>query len=188
MTKSTATKVRTRVDVKRSTPQFRLPDAESTADITLTQALEFCAQKMRLADHQAVVERLRQGDSNACQYCHYSIAKQVAESLGALDNNIKAAYIVDYDATPEDICFREGMSAPLVHLIIWAERKTNALDSLVSALDRALVKRYASLIGTGQLAHLLDVQIVSDDDVKNRVGYGAMLSSLYNRPIQIWER
>ena len=188
MTKSTATKVRTRVDVKRSTPQFRLPDAESTADITLTQALEFCAQKMRLAGHQAVVERLRQGDNNACQYCHYSIAKQAAESLGALDNNIKAAYIVDYDATPEDVCFREGMSAPLVHLIIWAERKTNALDSLVSALDHALVKRYASLIGMGQLAHLLDVQIVSDDDVKNRVGYGAMLSSLYNRPIQIWER
>jgi hypothetical protein len=44
------------------------------------------------------------------------------------------------------------------------------------------------MIGTRQLAHLLDVQIVDDADVKNRVGYGAMLSSLHHRPIQVWER
>lgn len=180
--------VRTQIDVRRLAPQFRLPDAGSTAEIALTQALEFCAQKMRLAGHQAVVDHLRKGDSNACQYCHYSIAKQVAESLGALDSNIKAVYIVDYDATPQDICFSEGTQASLVHLIVWAERKTKALDSLVEALDRALVRRYADVVGTHQLAHLLDVQVVDDGDVKNRVGYGAMLSSLYNRPIQIWKR
>jgi hypothetical protein len=73
-------------------------------------------------------------------------------------------------------------------LIVWAKRKTSALDSLVEALNRALVQRYAELIGPSQLAHLLDVQIVNDADVKNRVGYGALLSSLRNRPIKVWER
>jgi hypothetical protein len=62
------------------------------------------------------------------------------------------------------------------------------LDSLVEALDRALVQHYADLIGQHQLAHLLDVQVIDDADVKNRVGYGAMLSSLYQRPIQVWKR
>jgi hypothetical protein len=76
----------------------------------------------------------------------------------------------------------------LIHLIAWAERKTSALDSLVEALDRALVQHYADLIGQHQLAHLLDVQVIDDADVKNRVGYGAMLSSLYQKPIQVWKR
>ena len=188
MTKATASEAKTQVDAEHSVPQLRLPDSDSTAEMALTQALEFCAQKMGLADHQAVVDHLQRGDRNACKYCHYSIAKTVAESLGALDRKVKAVYVVDYDATPEDICFGEGPQASLVHLIVWAERKTKALDSLVSALDRALVKRYADLVGTRQLAHLLDVQVVDDGDVENRVGYGAMLSSLYNRPIQVWER
>ncbi len=188
MTKVPSTEVMSQVDVERSMPQWRLPNAASTAEISLTQALKFCAQKMGLADHQAVIDHLRQGDSTACKYCHYSIAKQVAESLGALDKNIKTVYIVDYDATPEDLCFGEGIQTSLIHLIVWAERKTSALESLIGALNCALVERYADVIGTCQLAHLLDVQVVDDADVKNRVGYGAMLSSLYNRPIQVWKR
>jgi hypothetical protein len=188
MTRVSSTKVVQQVSIEPSTPQLRVPDADSTAEIALTEALEFCAQKMGLAGHQAVVDRLNQGDYNACKYCSYSVGKHVAGSLGALDQNVKAVYIVDYDATPEDLCFCEAVEIPLIHLIVWAERKTSALASLVEALDHALVERYADMIGIRQLAHLLDVQIVDDADVKNRVGYGAMLSSLHHRPIQIWER
>jgi len=187
VTKVAAREVKTKIEVE-GMPQLRLPDSESTAEIVISQALRFCAQKMGLANHQVAAERLQQGDRNACKYCHYSVAKQVAESLGALDRKIKAVYVADYDATPQDICFSEGAQAPLIHLIVWAERRTGALESLVTALDRALIQRYTEVIGTRHLAHLLDVQIVDDDDVRNRVGYGAMLSSLHNRPIRIWER
>jgi hypothetical protein len=188
MTKVTMDEVKTQADVEIAVPQLRLPDAASTAEITLSEALEFCAQKTGLPGRQAVIERLQQGDRNACKYCRYSIAKNVAQSLGSLDTTIKAAYVVDYDATPEDMCFCEETQGSLIHLIVWAERKTNALNSLVEALDRALVQRYADEIGTPKLAHLLDVQVVDDADVKNRAGYGAMLSSLHQRPIQVWER
>jgi hypothetical protein len=184
-----AKKVKTQVDTERAVTQFRLPDSASTAEIAVTEALSFCAHKMALAGPEAVIEHLQQGDSKACQYCHYSIAKKVAESIGALDRKLKAIYIVDYDATPEDMCFSEAAPTTLIHLIVWAERKTSALESLVGALDRALVQRYITVVGTCPLmAHMLDVQVVDDDDVRNRVGYGAMLSSLHNRPIQIWER
>ena len=188
MTKVSSTAVMEQVRTKSAMPQWRLPDADSTAEIALAQALEFCAQKMGVAGRQAAVDCLQQGDCNAYKYCHYSIAKQVAESIGALDENVKAVYVADYDATPEDICFGEGAQTSPIHLIVWAERKTNALESLVEALDRAMAKQYANVIGPSQLAHLLDVQVVDDDDVKNRVGHGAMLSSIYHRPIQIWER
>ena len=186
MTQSTR-KVKTQRDVTRAVPQLRLPDSESTAQIIMDQMLDFCAQKMGLVGRLPVVDLLRQGDRDAYKYCQYSIAKQVAESLGALDRTIKSVYIVEYDATPEDMCFSEGAPTALIHLIVWTDRKTKALDSLVSALDRALVQRFVEVVATDQLAHLLDVQAVNDEDVKNRVGYGAMLSSLHNRPIQIWK-
>ena len=163
-------------------------DLAGTAQVVLTQAVEYCAQKMRLDSSQAVVDRLRSSNGRACEYCHYSVAKQVAESLGALDEHIKAVYICDYDATPEDLCFGEATQASLVHLVVWARRKTGALNSLVAALDRALVQSYADMIGMRQLTHLLDVQVIDDADVENRVGYGAMLSSIHHRPIQVWER
>jgi len=105
-----------------------------------------------------------------------------------LDENVKAVYVVDYDATPQDLCFGEATPTSLIHLLVWAERKTGALDSLVAALGLALAQRYADLTGRPRLTHLLDVQVIDDADVKNRVGYGALLSSLHHRPIQVWKR
>lgn len=170
------------------TLQWSLPDAASTAEAVINGAIEFCAQKMRLEDAQAVLEHLQQRNANACNYCQYSVAKQVGDSLGALDQNIKAVYILDYDATPEDVCFAEGKRSLLIHLIVWAERKTSALNSLVGALDRALAKNFGKLLDLEQLEHVLDVQVVDNTDVENRIGYGAMFSSLHQRPIQVWKR
>jgi hypothetical protein len=163
-------------------------DVTGTAQLALTQALEYCAQKMRLGSSQAVIDRLRAGDGQACEYCHYSVAKQVAEALGALDENIKATYVYDYDATPEDRCFGKAGQALPIHLLVWAERNTAALKAAVGAWNHALAQSYADLIGGPRLAHLLDVQVVESAEVEKRVGYGALLSSLQHRPIQVWER
>ena len=163
-------------------------DMAGTAQIVLSQAVEYCAQKMRLDSSQAVLDRLRASNGRACEYYHYSVAKQVAESLGALDGNIRATYIYDYDATPEDLCFGEARRALLIHLLVWAERKTASLKVLAEAWDRALAQGYAEMIGGCQLAHLLDVQMVDDVDVENRLGHGALLFSLHHRPVQVWRR
>lgn len=188
MTKVNTQQVDTQVDVKRAVPQFRLPDSESTAEMALQEALNFCAQKMGLDEQRAVVERLQAGDRSASQYFHYNIAQKVGESIGALDQKVKAVYVVDYDATPQDMCFGESAPSHLIHMVVWAERKTNALKSVVNALDQALVRQYADVLGVSDLAHLLDVQVVDDEEVEGRIGYGAMLSSIHNRPIQIWKR
>jgi hypothetical protein len=163
-------------------------DVAGTAQVVLIQAMEYCAQKMRLDSSQAVIDRLRAGDGKACEYCHYSVAKQVAESLDALDDNIKAAYIYDYDATPEDLCFGEAGRALPIHLLVWAQPKTAALNVLVDTWNRVLAQSYAEMLGGRQPAHVLDVQVVDDTAVEQRTGYGALLSSLHHRPIQVWKR
>ncbi len=176
------------MDVKVAEPLLGPPDVAGTATVILTQAMEYCAQKMRLGSWQIVINRLVKGDGQVCEYCHYSVAKQVAGALGALDENIKAIYIHDYDATPEDLCFGEAGQALPIHLIIWAQPKTAALNAVVETWDRALAQGYAEMIDGRQPAHLLDVQVVDDADVEKRAGYGALLSSLHHRPIQVWKR
>jgi hypothetical protein len=163
-------------------------DLASTTEAVLNQAIEYCAQKVRPDNAQAVIERLRKGDSQVCEYCNYSLAKQVAASLGALDRNILAVYAYDYDTPADDYYFGEAGRALPIHLIVWAKRKTAALDAVVVTWDRALARRYAELVGGHQPAHLLDVQVVDDTDVVKRIGYGAMLTSLHRPPTEVWKR
>ncbi|MFO7741295.1 MAG: hypothetical protein R6X31_03175 [Anaerolineae bacterium] len=176
------------MDVDTAAAPFRWPDASSAAKVVLDEGLAFCTRKAGLKDREKVMERLREGDPTVCRYCRYGLAKKVAESLGSLDDNVKSVYALDYDATPEDRSFSSEAQTSPIHLIVWVARKTTALEALVRALDRALVQEYANMIDAPQLAHLLDVQVVDDADVENRTGYGALLSSVHNRPIQVWER
>jgi hypothetical protein len=171
-------------------PSLQLPDAESIAENILTKALAFCADKLGLADAEQAAERLRGHDGPACSYCMYSIAAQAGESLGSLDEQVKAVYTLDYDATPGDLCFAPdaASAAPTIHLIVWTQRKTAALDALVAALDRALVGAFTDLLGQHGLAYLLDVQTIDDGDVETGTGYGALLRAIHNRPIQVWTR
>lgn len=184
------------------------PDASSASETILAQALAFCAQKMGFDDLEATAEHLRQGNRTACGYCFYSIAKQVAEAIGSLDENVRTVYTLDYDATPEDLCFaqdppaRNGVAwgASLIHLIVWTRRKTAALTSLAAALDRTLAQAYSELLGAHKATNghalrgprlpssLLDVQVIDDSDVEADIGYAALLGSIHHRPIQIWER
>lgn len=174
--------------VETRSPELLLPDASSTAESIMSEAVKFCATMMRLGDYQMVVEKLSRRDESATNYCHYSIAKQVGESLGALDSTVQAVYMIDYDATSEDICFATDRGIEPIHVILQVQRKTKALGALVEALDRALVRSYANLLSLENLEHILDAQLVDGEDIKKRVGYGAMLSSLYRKPLQVWER
>jgi hypothetical protein len=91
-------------------------DLTGMTEAVLTQAIEYCAQKVRLDNSQVVIDRLKEGDGQVCEYCNYSLAKQVAASLGALDENITAAYLYDYDAPTEGFGFEEMGRALPIHL------------------------------------------------------------------------
>lgn len=170
-------------------PPPQLPSVASTAESILNQAIEFCARKIGAGNCATVIGLLLQNDRSACEYCLYGVAKQVAASLGAMDENVREVYVLDYDATSEDLCF--GAASPntrLIHLCVWTEHKTAALDSLVAALDRALAQAYADTIDRRGLKTLLDVQIVDDSDVEQRHGYGAFWTWVHQKPVRIWQR
>jgi len=175
-------------DYTTAIPPFRLPDATSSMQGALVKALDYSAQRMNLSSPQEGLEILRQGDRGALEYCHYWLAQEVAQALGALDDNVRSVSLYEFEATPEDRAFGENFESLPIHLLVWVERKTSALSSLGAALDRALVKDYAEMIGPRRLGHVLDVQVIDDSDVESRRGIAALVHSLYNRPIVLWER
>lgn len=179
--------VSTRTQAGVQTIEFALSDATSVAETALHKALDFCASKMGLANQAEVIECLRQKQNAACGYFSYSLAEQAAEWLGTWDEDIKAVYLFDCDATPEDVCLGDKAQPTPINLIIWSRRKTSALNSLIGALDSALARSYAAL-GISQHKYALAAYLVDDDDVQNSIGCGAMLSSVHTHPLRVWER
>ena len=174
--------------VRFTTASSRPSDVSSVVETILDRALDFCVHKLNLDGSEAVMDLLRQGDHTTYRYWLHGLAKHVAGHLGVWDESIQGIYIYDYDATPEDLSFVEVAPDPLIHLIVWARRKTAALNSLIEGLDRALAQAHVERLGTPQLKHLLDVQVVDDNEVDNRRGYGAFFSSLHHRPLPLWKR
>ncbi len=162
-------------------------DVSLAAQTMLDQALQFCMAKAHLADREAAVRALRAGEAVTSGYFYYSLARSTGEYLGTWDHDVKAVYAFDYEATPEDVCFGETRH-PLVHLIVWVERKTAALVALATTLDRALVEQVGSLLEQRERQYVLDVQIVDNDEVANRTGYGAVLASIRPHAMQVWGR
>lgn len=166
---------------------FDLPDAVSAAELAFADALAFCAGKMRLADTQTARQYVRQGNATARGYFDYALARTLAEHIGALDDEVQEIYLFDPEATPEDTVF-SARQPTLIHLLVWVKRKTNALTALLSALDRAVTDQYTAMVGATERAWLLDAQVVDDVEVAARSGFGALVTSLNNRPLMVWKR
>jgi len=164
-----------------------MTDVGSSAKTLLAETLDFCGRQMGIDDRETIADHLRQGNSSACNIFFSRLGKLVAEYLGTLDEDVRAVYLCDL-LTTKDVRFGETRQVSPVRLIVWTRRKTAALNSLVAAIDRALVQGYADLIRTHQLTHLLDAQMMDDSEVKSGSGYGGFLFSLNLTPTQIWKR
>ena len=166
--------------------EFTLPDPASTAATAVEAAFEYAASKMHLDNVEIVQSMLRAGRSDARGYFEYALAREMAEHIGALDSETQGVYLYDAEATPDDEVFSE-FPETMVHLIVWARRKTGALTALLDGLDRAVAAEYANRIGSKQTT-MLDFQVVDDAEVNARSGFGAMLAWLHNRPLMVWKR
>lgn len=177
----------TREEATKVDRQAPLSDAETAAQAALVGAISFTAQKMHLNRAEATIA-LKQNDRETYDYFKYGLAAQVAEHVAGLDDQVRGVYMYNDEATPEDEVFAEGQPSRLIHLIVVAQRKTEALNALIGALDRALVRGFAGLANAPHLAHLLDVQVVDEKDVQQRTGFAALLSSVHHQPLPILER
>lgn len=158
----------------------------------MNQAVEFCAEKAGLKGTQQTRHALRSGDCCVCEYLHFALAQQVAEYLGSVDDTVQAIYTFEpeYGIGFEDTVSDRPNFSPRLNLIARVSRKSAALSSVVASLGSALAEecRQLGCSKANALCYELDVKVVDNDEVQKRVGYGALISSLYVRPIEVWHR
>jgi predicted nucleotidyltransferase len=144
-------------------------------------ALSFCCEKSNLKAHQ-ILNLLHLGNNWVHSTFRYGLAKQVAFYLNEVTNNIKAVYV--YGTILED----KASFTSDIDMIIHSKNKNTDLSLVIKNLDKEILKYYKGLMN-GQcegMGHMLDIHIVDDEEIDQRRGYGAVITSLANHPIRIW--
>ncbi|MBI3947055.1 MAG: hypothetical protein HY321_14110 [Armatimonadetes bacterium] len=163
-------------------------DVSEPAEALLNAALAVCAQKLEPGGDRDVIGRMREGDGAACGYYRAALAARVAAYLGEREQSVKSAYLFDYDAASDEEGEECATPTSPVRLVVHVSEKTGALGALIQSLDSALTGQHARLVGTPELAHLLEAHVVDDAEAEARTGYGALLSARHRRPLQVWKR
>ncbi len=154
----------------------------------LGNALAFCAQKTGLQDGEAL-EAIRQGDCSVCSYLRYGLSKEIGAYLGDIDASVQAVYTYE----PEYSIGLDDLYRALdrgINLVVCVDRRSAALTSLVGSLEDGFREARGRLVcpKANGSCHLLDVKVADEEEVASGRGYGALISSIYVRPLRIWAR
>ncbi len=181
------------MEVKMSTKTVDIPtiSLDSNVMAMMTKAVKFCASKTGLSEKR-IREAVYDGDCSVCEYLRYGLAQAMAEYLGSVDDAIKSIYIYEPEyATHTDEPIPDGPGfSPAINMIVCANRKTAALSSLLNMLGTAVAAELKRFVcpKSNALCHTIEIHLVDDAEVQRRTGYGALVRSLYVRPIEIWSR
>jgi hypothetical protein len=150
------------------------------------------APKVEFSTVEQTVAALQRGDCAVCERVRYGLAQRIAEYLGSVDTSLKAVYVYEpeYAVAGDGAGPESSAMSPGIHMIAWAGRKSAALASVVNMLGSSLAEESKAVAcpKANALCYALAVQVVDDDEVLGRTGYGALVNSLYVRPIQLWRR
>ncbi len=166
---------------------------QALADMMVEKAIAFCAQKNFAGDVRHARRNLSQGRCDICGDVVDSLGGQIGEYLGQMDRTVKAVYRYG----PEAHLNRLHESEESIHrhrtginLVAWTDRKSAALGALGSTLESVIAesRRKIGCSNARPVCYTLDLQIVDDEEVQERRGYGAVVESEYLRTSKVWAR
>ncbi len=156
----------------------------------IEEAIEFCARKTGARSREEALVAILSGDCSFCEYLRYGLSRQIGAYLGSMDRHVRTvyAYEPEYGTTEDDAGVVKLSSS--INLLAWVDRKSAALESIIESLAEALRDERSQLLceKTNGTCFMLDVQVVDDEEVKSRRGYGALVNSVHVRPTELWTR
>ena len=177
-------------DTEERADQRQVSSMFETVETIRGNALNRARTKMPPLDQDAELAELLQRRDFA-EYLKHAIAQEVAQVLATNDERVQAIYLFEEstnpDAQTEDYLPFVDLTVRLLALVT---SPSAAFEAFVASLDRILTKVLCELPSTefARRTSFLDVLPVTQSDVEQGHGYARLLSSVYARPLRIWER
>lgn len=118
------------------------------------------------------------------------LARGVARALAAHDAQVQAIYAYDPSANPDSEAGDDRPFDATVHLLAVVTTPSAALQAFIAALDRALTESLKDLPSpVFQVREsILDINLITRQDVQERKGYAGLLSATFAPAIEIYRR
>ncbi len=180
------------VPLQRAKLSFALPDsplpdlARTIREIALAKALRerraYAGDEALLEldlHRQAVLESVKDG-----------LAQGVAHALASREEQVKAVYAYDPSANADNETGEDLPFDPVLHLLVVVAAASPALSAYIRELDQALIDslRAVPALPFHKRETILDVMLLTEEVVQQRIGYGSLLTSVYAPAIEIWRR
>ena len=155
----------------------------------INTAIEVAQAKLSLSLRKTDLGELFQRH-DFMNYFKYNLSENISDILSENDKKILEVHLFEPSANPDA---ESGEYLPMdasLHLLVLVKSASAGLTALISSLDRALVKSIKDLPSPlfKNLESALDIIPVTKEEVENRTGYAALLTSIYAPPLRIWQR
>jgi len=118
------------------------------------------------------------------------LARGVARAVAAHDPQVQAIYTYDPSVDPDGEGGDDQPFDATIHLLALVTAPSAALQAFIAALDRALTESLQDLPSPiFQIREsVLDLNLITRQDVQDRKGYAGLLSATFAPAIEIWRR
>lgn len=155
----------------------------------LDDALARAKQKLSVPERNASLEKLL-GLSVFQNSFKYGVAQGIARVLSENDKFVRAVYSYEPSMNPDSESGEDLQQSATVHLLIVVSQSSAALGALIGSLDRSLVAALQDLPSSKfqKSAPMLDVNLVTEQEIQQGTGYAVLLSSIFAPPLKLWPR
>ena len=172
-----------------TTPAHKVSPMHALTDRLQSNAIAQARQKVAISQRGAELETLLDVPAFLDAFVH-ALARGIAEVLAENDKFVQAVYTYDPSINPDSESGDDLPVSATVHLLVRVSKPSAALEAFIASLDTALTAKLREL-SSSQFAprtSMLDVHLITEEDVQLGRGYAALLSSLFAPPIQVWQR
>jgi hypothetical protein len=160
------------------------------AETIRESAIDLAREKMSFYEQEAELAILLER-RNFVEYFKYALAQEVAQVIATYDQRVKAVYLFEETANPDSETEDYLSTVDLtIHLLATVTSASAALEAFVASVDRALTDVLCELPSDtfARRTSYLNVIPITENDIEEGRGYAVLLSSIYARPLRIWER
>lgn len=161
-----------------------------TAETIQINSLNRTRRKLPPREKDAQLAKLLERRDFTDNFKH-ALAQEVAQVIAAYDQRVRAVYFFGESAKLDTEMEEYPMSKDLtIQLLALVTSASTDLKTFVASLDRALTIVLGELPSQAfaRCNSFLEVIPVNESDIEHGWGYAALFSSIYGRPLKIWQR